>query len=252
LPKEPNWKLESLAVGDVREHPSFQNREQGTSRNHIEKLRKQLQSGAALPPIKVAKIGKALYVVSGFHRLSAYRLEGYREIEAETARMSKPEAEEYALLENTDHGKPLTHKDKEGILRRFVEQGRHLWKEGEGNYTNYAGTNKNPRQIAKELKHAIAHTTVINKFIKWGIDMPEDVAYPNGYKPQHNYGLLEEEALEEATENLWAFESLYHDLEDGNQESLLRTAREIIEALENGERPVRPVAAVEGEVVLDI
>lgn len=252
MPKEPNWKPERLAVRDIREHPSLQNRVQGTSRNHIEKMRKQLESGAALPPIKVAAIGKALYVVSGFHRLSAHRLGGYREIDAETARMSKAEAVEYALLENTDHGKALTNKDKDAILRRFVEQGRHLWKEGEGHYTNYAGTPKNSRQIAKELKHAIVHTTVRNKFKKWGLEIPKETEYPQGHKPQEPWGLSPEETMEEATEALWHFESLYNDLEEDDQVALLATAWEIIESLEGGERPVRPVESTDDDVVMDI
>jgi uncharacterized ParB-like nuclease family protein len=253
LRKEPNWKPESLAVCDIRQLSKLQNRVLGTSASQISKMRKQLQDGTEFTPIKVAKIGKRLCVVSGFHRLTAHVHEGRTEINALTARMSLPEAEEYALLENTDHGKALSNADKDAMLRRFVEQGRHLWREGEGSYTNYAGTAKNSRQIAKDLNQAIAHTTVRNKFKKWGLEIPKEAEYPHGHKPQETWGLSHEETIAEATESLWHFESLYQDLDDGDdQAALLQTARAIVEALENSERPVRPVADTADDVVMDI
>lgn len=76
----------------------------------------------SLPPITVTQDG---ILVDGYHRLTAYRLEGKTEIPAEVVEC---EDETVILIEairrNSTHGKQLTREEKKTMARRLCELGR--------------------------------------------------------------------------------------------------------------------------------
>ena len=254
MSKEPNWKLERLAVADVRQHPDFQMRVAGIDPNHVKRLAGQLRAGEALPDIEVARIGKALYALDGFHRLEAHRGEGLTDIDAKVARMSLQEAKARAGLANLRHGKGLSRADKQAAFDRYIATGSHLIAAGEAGPLEDVGAVKSSRRIAADLRGIYSHVTIRNKLKAADIEISEAVEYPHGYKARNtadDEAMLETERADEAFEALWTFEGAYQTLGDDAQRELLRTAREIIQALENGERPERPERKPL-EAVLDI
>jgi hypothetical protein len=254
VPKEPIWKAERLAVADVRQHPDFQIRVEGIDRRHVKRLAGQLKAGETLPAIEVARIGRALYALDGFHRLEAHKAEGIADIEAKVARMSLQEAKARAGLANLRHGKGPSRADKQAAFDRYVALGSHLVTEGEAGPLDTVGDVKSSRRIAAELGGLYSHVTIRNKLKALDIEISERVEYPHGYKPMDiasDDAMLESEREEEALEALRSFEALYQTLEDDTQRELLRAAREMIQALENGKRPERS-ERLPLEAVLDI
>jgi uncharacterized ParB-like nuclease family protein len=246
MAKEHTWKPLELPIGDVRERPDFQMRVEGVSDAHARVLERTFRSGGDLEPVRVARINKALYLVDGFHRLQAARAAGRETIAANVARMSLEEARGYALLANTKHGKRLSPKDKAHIFARYVELGRHL---------DAHGTVKACRAIAAELNQVYSHETVRTKLKGLGIEMDEAVEYPGGYKAWGSGGGDEGELAQEVEDEAWgaleAFRAAGAAMEPVGLQELLGAARELVDALDRGERP-GPVVRPGPEVPLDI
>ena len=99
-----NRTPETLRIEMVRERDDFQLRAKGISQPHANKLLRVLKDGKELPPIHVAMIGKAMYVVDGFHRLHALRTAKRGLVQALVARMSLKEAQAEARLANRGTG----------------------------------------------------------------------------------------------------------------------------------------------------
>jgi hypothetical protein len=232
--KEPTWQQEELPVEDVRERPDFQLRADGVQTRHVRVLERTLAAGGDLEPIKVARIGKALYVVDGFHRLEAARRQRLPTIRAAVARMSLEEAQGFALLANTKHGKSLRPKDKALILARYVELGKHV---------GANGVVKSSRAIAAEINHAYSHETVRTKLKGLGVELDEAVEYPWGYKPygddeadEAEEAELELERAAQARGALDRFAALALSLDEGERLELVGAARALLDSLERGER----------------
>lgn len=229
--KNHRWVNQELPLGTVRERADFQMRTGGLSQPHVGVLKRAMLSGKDIEPVRVAKIGKAHYLVDGFHRLEAARQAGHRNIGARVATMSLQEARDYALLANTKHGRPPKPKDKAYIFAQYVERRKHL---------DALGTVKASRTIAAELNHVYSHETVRQKLKKLGAELDEAVEFPEGYKP---YGPTEDELAgeraDEAREYLDTFADLFFTLDDGDRTALLVSARGLVDSLERGERPER-------------
>ena len=225
------WKTETLAVEDVREHADHQVRAGGVSALHVNVLARAMEIEGDLAPIRCAKIGRALYVVDGFHRLAAARKLGWSHIAAEVAVMSAAEARDEARLANTRHGKGLSRYDKARLFDLYVAEGRHLGDDG---------IVKASRVIQAEVNHIYSHETIRTKLKERGIEMELQVEYPDGYKPRavNDEGELEADAAEAANTHLERFGSLFFDLEDDARQRALEAARELVGLLERGERPV--------------
>lgn len=259
MPKEPNWKLESLAIADIQRQQRFQMRVAGTDPKHVQRLAGQLgslENGETLEPVKVGKVGNARYLLDGFHRLEAHEIVGASHVTAKVAKMSLTEAEDYAALSNLTHGKPPTRADKQAAWAKYIARGRYLYADDTASPLALAGTSKPASVIAGELRGMYTTKHVRTKLKKAGL-LDTSVEFPHGYKPYMGGDEEEEEATvdhqlhEEAIDALWRFESRYQALEDTEQQTLLRTARVIVEALEDGKRPMRETVA-HAEPVLDI
>jgi hypothetical protein len=231
------WQGQELEIGDVRRHPDFQMRADGVDRTHANQLLRVIRNGGDLPAIKVAKVGRALYVVDGHHRLDAYERDGRETIQALVAKMNLAEAKAEARQANTDHGKGLNRADKDKRLRAFIAAGDHL---------DASGKQKSTRTIEAEMNSVVSYETIRKKMKAWGYELDEATEFPHGYKPygggddlEDDEDLLAIERAEGAERHLSSFQELFYFLPDDRQRELLGTARALVDALEIGERPER-------------
>lgn len=244
---EPKWKRQLLPLQDVRERQGFQLRQLGLSSTLVRTLTRVLEGGGAVEPVKVASIGKALYVVDGFHRLEAHRQAGVETISADVARMSVREAEGLALLANTKHGKGLSPADRTAILTRYVERGDHFRDDGRF---------KSAQDIVDDLNGVMSRETVRRKLRKLAVDLQEGLKpFKGGWGDEdddddEDEGSLGQERIEEAQGLLARFDALYFSLEETDQHQLRGDAQKLLGRLERGERAERGLDGPEG--VLDI
>lgn len=242
--RQPKWKLHNFPVENVRERQDYQVRAGGLSAQHVNALARAMDSDGDLEPIKIAKVGKAHYVVDGFHRLAAARKLRWSTISANVATMSAEEARDFALLSNTKHGKRLGRHDKARLFEQYLAQAKHL---------DADGVVKASRVIQVELNHIYSHETIRTKLKAEGVEIDLTVEYPGGYKPYGDHVAEEAEMAvelaESAQRHLDAFGSLFFDLEVHTQQGVLMAARNLLARLERGERS-EPFDDV--EPVLDI
>ncbi len=214
---------------EVLERPEFQNRPEGLDPKHVRKLRASLGGLEPIEPISVAQVGKALYVVDGFHRLEAHRQDKREQIQAKVARMSLSEAEAHAkTVANTRHGKNLTREGKRKLWEAFLAAGRHLKADG---------TLKSPRAIAGELNGLYSHQTIRNLLRAAGLaDELEAIGVSRWEQEEPTLQELEEEREAEAEMALQRFAAIVPTLQDeGIRGRLLHTARDWVDRLERGE-----------------
>jgi hypothetical protein len=238
------WQEETLALEAVILRDDFQLRSGGIDSQHVRKLLGMLKAGKTLPPVKVARIGKALYLVDGFHRYFAHEDYGVSGIAATVARMSLEEAREEAMIANTTHGKALGRADKRKVWDAFVEAGRHL---------ESPEVPKSSRVISADLNGMYSHETVRARLRELGLELNEGPAFKprsEGEDPGEDdddslegaaVDPLAAERTEEAGRHLEAFGAMLHSLEEDDRRGLLAAARTLLEAWENEEGPARPV-----------
>lgn len=245
------WKEEALALGDVREHKDLQGRVNGTNPATVRQYERVLKGGSTMEPVQVARIGKALYLLDGYHRLEAHRRAGMPTIRARVAKMSLSEAKTEALTANTKHGKPLSRADKAQMFDRYVDSGKHV---------DEYGDTKACRAIAAELNHIYSYETIRQKLKALGVPLNEAKEYPGGYKPYSGSGSgndddddieLGELRASQARQHLESFRALFPTLDVEEQKNGLAAARDLVERLERGERPER-VTWKQGAELLDI
>jgi len=223
--KGKQWRDRTLMIEEVREHPDFQLRANGVSLPHVNKLTRQLEAGKALPPIKVAAIGAALYVVDGFHRLHAYRKAKEHSLPAQVARMSIPEAREEARLANTTHGKGLGRADKRRVWDEHIASGGHL--DEDGNL-------KSSRVIEADLNGLYSRETIRTRLRELGLTLNEGPDFEEWKREEPDEEALAQERLEDAENTLAAFIATVPTLDRGDQERLIATARGLLDDLERG------------------
>ena len=99
-----------------------------------------LRNGGELPPITVAKIGAAYWLVDGFHRLAAEEKQHRRSWKTRGATMTTRatvvsgltlrRALRMAALANLSHGAPLKTADLRKVFRTYVDTGMQRTKKG--------------------------------------------------------------------------------------------------------------------------
>lgn len=110
------------------------------------------RAGGILPPVSLARIDGALYLVDGWHRLEAAKLNGETFIDASVSDMAEDAARWAAAQANLTHGLPLKRSEVRNVFRAYVRSGQH--RDGV-RFKSY-------RQIASDLAHQVGHTTVRN------------------------------------------------------------------------------------------
>lgn len=92
------WKREDLPLDAIVQRDDFQFRKGGLNKRNLDRIVATLRAGGeAKDPVRVARVGKNLYLVDGFHRMEAYRRTGRRTVSAEVAKMSLGEAKDEAM-----------------------------------------------------------------------------------------------------------------------------------------------------------
>lgn len=227
--KGKQWAAGELPLEQIREDTRFQLRAHGIKQREVKRLRRRLDAGETLPRVKVAAIGKAFYLVDGFHRLEAHRLAGRKTIGTDVARMSMEEARSFALLANTTHGLSLSQKDKAAIWEAYVAAGDHL---------QAPGVKKSARRIEDELNGTYSRETIRKRLRTIDGEMAPDDTPGGGLKPRYgpeDEALLAWERADLAASDLRSFVTAWPSLEPEDQRRLLRAARDMVETLERGE-----------------
>ena len=80
------------------------------------------QSRTNLPPTATPaeRIQDMYLLADGFHRMAAARKLGEKEIEADVREGTRAEAEEFAILANLKHGKPLTRSERKRAVEAML------------------------------------------------------------------------------------------------------------------------------------
>lgn len=73
-----------------------------------------------LPPVSVFSMPEGYLLVAGFHRMAAARRLGRTEVKAEVRQGSRQEAEEFAVLDNTTHGRPYSRAERREAALRLL------------------------------------------------------------------------------------------------------------------------------------
>lgn len=114
--------LRILKLKQVRWDPEFYPREffdNATAKNYA----KAMKMGEKFPSIVVAQIDKAFYLVDGLHRLKANELNGVDHVQVWVNKDVKSRKDLYveAVRLNAKHGRALTRRDKEVIIKKLRE-----------------------------------------------------------------------------------------------------------------------------------
>lgn len=129
-----------------------------------------MRGGGAMPPVSIARIDGALYLVDGWHRLEAAKLNGEAFVDASVADMSEKEARWAAAQANLTHGLPLKSRELRAVFKAYVGSGRH--RDGV-RFRSY-------REIAVDLANRVGHTTIRNWMER---DFPSVFAAMGGAEP---------------------------------------------------------------------
>lgn len=170
--------ITEVAIADIVTRADWQVRAEvdlGTVRSYASAMR----SGGTFPPIVLARINGALYLVDGWHRLGAAQLNGEAAISAEVADMTADEAQWTAAQANLTHGLPLKPKEVRAVFQAYVKSRQH--RSGRG-YKSY-------RDIAADLAHRVGHTTIRN-WMK--TDFPSVFRAMSGADPHTDTGEVRE------------------------------------------------------------
>lgn len=224
--KGKQWRGQTLMIEEIKEHRDLQLRANGISLPHVNKLARQIEAGKSLPPIKVAAIGTALYVVDGFHRLHAYKKAKVYALPAEVARMSLTEAREEARVANTTHGKGLGRADKQRVWKDHIANGGHLDEEGKL---------KPSRVIEAELNGLYSRETIRQRLRDLGLTLNEGPNFEEWKRDEPDEEFLAQERLEDAENMLASFIATVPTLDPDTRNRLIGTARGLLDGLERGQ-----------------
>ncbi len=191
-PPSKRPKLKSLPISALRIDHELQQRADGLDRATVRKYVRKMRQGETFPAITIGLLGKAHYLIDGWHRVAAYEQIGAVVAEAEVYRFQgRDEMMLFSLTQsNNRHGKSLTRKDKQAIWTRYVES--------EG-YLTGRGTIKSSRMIAADLDHVYDQSTIWKKLKALNIDAPRDGI--KEWSRDADYGDDDIEAFEDSDTN---------------------------------------------------
>jgi hypothetical protein len=204
------------------------------SEERVAKYAYDMRRGDEFPPIRVARVGKELCVLDGFHRVEAARSARLDAIAAYIAPMSERAAVSVAIGANARHGLNLNRKDKRRCFDLYCAAGGHLTADG---------SVKSLRQIRADLDGIAWPQTISNWLKDAGISPAEDPAGPNvAWQDEEP----ESAELENFMGELHALENTFHQLSNSDQATAGKRLQDTLDRLFQGE----PVTNVFG--LLDI
>lgn len=123
----------------------------------VDRYARLYRGGTPMPPVQIARVGSALILVDGWHRVAAQELNRVTRIEAVVTDATEAEARWLAADANTKHGLPLKAPEIRKVFKAYVRAKRYRRRPGDG----YSPA-KSYRDIARELGGYVTHTTVRN------------------------------------------------------------------------------------------
>lgn len=146
------WSETLIPLASIIKHRPFQIRKR-LDAVAIRRYAEMTRAGRVAPPIRVALIDGAHYLLDGWHRMEAGALTttATDEVLVLLAAMSRKEAIWVAAQANDDHGVQLKRAERRGLFGAFIKSGRH--KKPKGGLMTY-----------REMGIALAqpHTTIRN------------------------------------------------------------------------------------------
>lgn len=133
------------------------------------------RSGVAMAPIWLSPVGEALFVLDGWHRLTAANRAGLTHIDAIVIDTTPEGAAWKAAQANMAHGVPLKKAEYRKVFRALVQSGEY--KSGRKNLSY--------RAISQKLNGMVAHTTVRNWMQE---DFPKIASQYGDPEPHGNTG----------------------------------------------------------------
>ena len=100
-----------VPLADLMDDARFQSRTR-TDTGTVDDYKEVMSGGGVMPPITVALVDGQMFIVDGWHRVTAARELGYDEIEAEVVPMTDADAVWRAASANQSHGLRRSNADK--------------------------------------------------------------------------------------------------------------------------------------------
>lgn len=107
-----------LSLDQIKQDRKYQIRKT-ISVKVAEEYAAKIQDGEVFPPVAIKYIGDEPYLISGFHRCKAYEIAGIADIDA--VDIGDQDALLYAIKENSQHGRPLTNKEKRKVAIELLK-----------------------------------------------------------------------------------------------------------------------------------
>ncbi|RJP65840.1 MAG: hypothetical protein C4535_14430 [Comamonadaceae bacterium] len=112
-------------VSDIIKEPSWQVREKLTA-SRVKAYRTSYNSGADMPPVRLADVRGALYLVDGWHRMAAQEELSRKQVEATIMPMTRKEAMWAAASANLTHGEAYRKDERRKAFSVFITTKQHV------------------------------------------------------------------------------------------------------------------------------
>jgi hypothetical protein len=120
------WAERYIPLASIIKHPPFQVRN-GLNAAAVRRYAEMTKAGKVAPPIAVALIGPAHYLVDGWHRMEAgaLTLTADDQVLVRIAEMTHKQAVWVAAQANEGHGVQLTRAEWRKVFGAFIKSGQH-------------------------------------------------------------------------------------------------------------------------------
>lgn len=112
-------------VSDIIKEPSWQVRDKLTT-SRVKAYRTSYNAGAEMPPVRLADVRGALYLVDGWHRMAAQEELGRKQVEATIMPMTRKEAMWAAAAANLTHGEAYRKDERRKAFGVFITTKQHV------------------------------------------------------------------------------------------------------------------------------
>lgn len=128
---EPKWSEQYIPLASIIKHKPFQIRK-SLDATAIRRYAEMTAAGRVAPPIEVALIGSAHYLLSGWHRMEAGALTTTADdqVLVRIAAMTSNQALWYSAQANEVHGVPLKASERRRQFSSFIKSGQHKLPKG--------------------------------------------------------------------------------------------------------------------------
>lgn len=147
--------VEEVPLADIVVDKELQSRSSKLDEAQVKRYSIAMAQDDEFPPICLARINSVLFVIDGFHRVEAARINGKSNISAVIRVMTREDAKWEGGKQNLQHGLPLKSKDKLPMFKAYIAAGGHR-KKRRGAFKTY-------REMASNFHGHLAASTVL----KW-------------------------------------------------------------------------------------